>query len=302
MGIYGDGSAGALTVTFGTTLDLSTSVGLAALPAGVNVQYTDITVDGTLIVPSGTFLRATGNVDITGTIVVGFGARNNRQGWTDQGVALAPAGTGLVAGVAVTSLQAARILRAPVAAGGAGALPLREKGGAGGGSLTVAARGDINVLSGAVISANGQDSTEDWASGVGIAGAGGGAGGIVVLAARGLLSVSGQIRANGGQGADGYDGDLGNMEGGGGGGGGGIIHLLSPTAPTIIGTLEVTGGLAGATAGSALIINESGAGGACGGGGGRGSYQLREYVNFPTNGTPGFTLETVVPEPEKLFF
>lgn len=44
MGLYGDGSAGSLTVTTGNTLDLTTMSGVNSLAAGLNVQYTNITV------------------------------------------------------------------------------------------------------------------------------------------------------------------------------------------------------------------------------------------------------------------
>lgn len=299
MGIYGDGSAGSLTIPFGSTVDLGNSTDLAALPARLNLQFTNITVNGTLIVPSGTFLRAYGVVYITGTIEVGPGSRNHSQGWADPGISLAPAGIGDTAGVAVTKLQAARILRAPMAAGGAGARPDLATGGAGGGSLTIAARGNINVASSASISANGQNATNPMTAGVGIAGTGGGAGGIVVLAARGSLSIDGQIQAYGGAGANGFDGDAGNAEGGGGGGGGGIIHLLSPYVPAISGTLTVSGGPAGAPAGSGLTINAGGAGGSCAGQGGQGSLQGQPVAQA---GAAGLTLQTVVPDPEKLFF
>src|SRR5262245_42963817 len=58
--IYGDGSAGLLSVADGAMLQLNQ----------VNTQYSSITVDGTLFVPSGTTLRVTGNVTVNGIIYV----------------------------------------------------------------------------------------------------------------------------------------------------------------------------------------------------------------------------------------
>ncbi len=305
MGIYGNGSGGGFSVASGTTLDLTTPAGYSALTGRHHLQFTTINIAGTLIVPSGTFLRATGDVTISGNIVVATGTRGSAQGWTHPGVSLAPAGTGSSAGVGLGALQATRLLGAPVAAGGAGARQGEGTGGEGGGALTIATRGNLTVVSGGSISANGSNGTNPATSGLGIVGTGGGAGGIVVLVAQGALTVSGTVRANGGVGANGYNGNGGNGEGGGGGGGGGIIHLLARGTPTITGTTQVVGGAGGMNAAAvspATFVTAGGAGGACAGNGGAGGGTVGGFTANSAAGASGVVLQTVVPEPEKLFF
>jgi hypothetical protein len=62
--IYGDGSAGALNITANTDWTVN--------PPANNIQFTSITISpgATLTVPSGLTLRATGDVEINGNIVV----------------------------------------------------------------------------------------------------------------------------------------------------------------------------------------------------------------------------------------
>ena len=65
-------------MAFGNTLDLTTVSGYNTISGQgkATLQFTDITISGTLILPSGTVLRATGNVNVTstGTIIVASGS------------------------------------------------------------------------------------------------------------------------------------------------------------------------------------------------------------------------------------
>jgi hypothetical protein len=294
LGVYGDGSAGSLLVS--GTLDLSSPTALLVLP-GLNLQFTDLTVTGSLIVPSGTVLRATGNVTVTGTITVLPGTGDSGGFRPLAGVALAPAGQPQN-GVGVSVGQAAQVLRVPFSAGGAGARSALLTGGEGGGSVAIHARGNISVGAGGFIRANGANSVNPNTASAGLVGGGGGAGGVVVLLAKGTMTVSGTIQATGGNGSSGFDGNGGNSEGGGGGGGGGIVHLLASSAPSVSGSIQVNGGAAGANAGASATITGGGGGGACGGNGGVGGIT----GGAPANGAVGHVIQTATPSPENLLF
>lgn len=126
--LFGDGSAGALSVGLGSTVDWS-----AGAPS-VNLQFTSIAVFGALIVPTGTVLRSQGNVDISGSVTVAPGANDNGAGSPHPGSALASAGSPS-GGIGLSRLSAG-LLRPPlVAAGGAGRGTEAGKGGSGGGAL-----------------------------------------------------------------------------------------------------------------------------------------------------------------------
>ncbi|WP_425117469.1 DUF7151 family protein [Archangium violaceum] len=308
VGLYGDGSAGALNLLNGQTLDLTDPANVASLPAGLNTQFSTITISGVLTVPSGTLLRATGDITVNGTgrIVVAQGVEDTGNGEAPQGVARTPAST-YSGGQAISGLQAAQVLRPQVAGGGAGARIYAgdgANGGAGGGSLIIASGGSVRIISGASITANGQSGTNPGTAGASILGTGGGAGGVIIVAAKGAITLAGTIQANGGNGADGFNGNGGTGEGGGGGGGGGIIHLLSSSAATITGSTVVNGGNPGnnaaATTGSS--ITTAGGGGACGGNGGNGGGFIpgTATVVTATAGQPGQVLRTVAPAPENL--
>ncbi|OJT24679.1 hypothetical protein BO221_15545 [Archangium sp. Cb G35] len=308
VGLYGDGSAGVLNLLNGQTLDLTTAADLARLPAGLNTQFSTITISGELTVPSGTLLRASGDITVNGTgkIVVKPGVEDTGNGEAPQGVARTPAST-YSGGQAITGLQAAQVLRPQVAGGGAGARIYAgdgANGGAGGGSLIIASGGSVRIITGASITANGQNGTNPMTAGASILGTGGGAGGVVVVAAKGAITLAGTIQANGGNGADGFNGNGGTGEGGGGGGGGGIIHLLSSSAATTTGSTVVNGGTAGDNAAptTGTSVTTAGGGGACGGNGGNGGGFIPGTATIvsATAGQAGQVLKTVAPAPENL--
>ncbi|WP_146250323.1 hypothetical protein [Paenibacillus flagellatus] len=282
---------------------MNTLAGLAALPAGFNLQFSEIRIEGTLILPSGIVLQASGNILITGAVHVLAGGADSGNGSPNPGVSIAEAGP-FSGGIGLGPLQASQITLPKAAAGGAGSRVLLGGGGEGGGALVLLAGGAIHIGAGALVAANGNDGTNPQLAGAGIAGSGGGAGGIIVMAARGPLTVDGTITANGGRGADGWDGDGGDGEGGGGGGSGGIVHLISVHAPVVAGTLQVNGGTGGGNApGVTGIVTAGGGGGACGGNGGNGGGTPAPGLPVAASqpGQIGQALQTVTPTPEHLF-
>ncbi|AKF10084.1 DUF7151 family protein [Sandaracinus amylolyticus] len=298
LAAYGDGSAGALSVAVGNTLDLTTPAGVAALGATrTSLQFTSITIAGTLVVPSGVTLRATGAATITGQIVVDTGTIDGGGYRADPGIARSSAGPPN-GGIAIAPLSITNLVELPLYGGGAGGRPANAGGGSeGGGSFALFARGGISIPVGGSILANGAHGQNPMTAGQGIAGGGGGGGGVVVLLSAGSLSVGGAVRANGGNGAVGFNGNGGTAEGGGGGGGGGVVLLVAASAPSITGTLQVNGGTAGANSGPAATYVFGGGGGASGGHGGSGSTGTAPDA---TAGSIGRTLTIVVPTPENL--
>ncbi|HUU34778.1 MAG TPA: hypothetical protein VMW48_11985, partial [Vicinamibacterales bacterium] len=112
----------------------------------------------------------------------------------------------------------------------------------GGGAIKIGVVGAMD-LSGAVISANGENGTTVFQKGSG----GGSGGGIFLHAFTVVLNAATQLRTQGGNGGN---GDVGNLFPGGGGGGGGRIAILRNTAGSYTsgGALfSVSGGSAGAT-------------------------------------------------------
>ncbi len=296
--IYGDGSAGAVTISSPT--DWSSTP-----PAGNNYQFTDLTISSgaVLTVSSGTTIRCTGTFTNNGTIIVKTGAQGVELGMTypigdimaspaitvpEAGVSLRAAQSGESGiknkvggkgGIGLSKSSAAFILKPGIKAGGAGAGSV-VSGGNGGGSLVILAQTAIANRSisggGGVIYANGSD---------GLSCAGGGAGGVVVLASPGIIdNTSGVISVKGGNGGIIAYGS-GYACGNGGGGGGGIVHFISKSVS--IGTVEIDGG-AGASLASNLSTSfrQAGAGGgACGGNGGNGGDI--DYGNNPSAGGAG---------------
>lgn len=301
--LAGDGSAGNLNVPVGTTVNLSLPTGIAFLPAGYNLSFNNITISGDLYVPSGTLLKASGNVTITGNIVVA--PNNNNVNAPAAGVASSIAES-YFGGQGVAAIQAAGMVRGPQAAGGGGKriyTGSNAEGGNGGGGFTIYANGNINITTGANITANGGAGINPQTSGASIVGTGGGGGGIVVLATTGgSITVNGTIRANGGAGANGFNGNGGTGEGGGGGGGGGIIVLIAKTTPVITGALSVSGGTAGinALAQTGTTIIPGGGGGGCGGDGGNGggTVPTTTSVTSPVAGGTGRSIQIVTPSVE----
>ncbi len=301
--IYGDGSAGPLVVEAGQVLDVSAVGGLGNLPAGANLQFSSIQIAGELILPSGTVLRSTSDIIITGMITVKPGVKDSGNGDPHPGISLAASGP-YNAGIGLGELQASQIYLPSATAGGAGHRTLEGTGGSGGGGLVLLAQGNISITSTAIITANGENGMNPQTGGRGIVGTGGGAGGVIVMAAKGTLTISGNIHAHGGNGANGWNGNGGDGEGGGGGGGGGIVHLISTSTPSVAGSINISGGSGGTNAsGSTGNIIVGGGGGACGGNGGNGGgIPIFGQGTFnPLSGNPGYVFQTVVPVPENLF-
>jgi hypothetical protein len=256
LNLYGDGSAGAATIGVGSTVDWSVTP-----PAG-GVSFTNLTVAGTLIVPSGLIIRATGTVTISGTLVV---TPNAGSSVASQAPTVSSTNsTGGTGGVAVNALLARQMAVPPLlfgGAAGAGNNGLANQGVAGG-TLTLFA-GDTLTLSGTVRADGTAGYTDvDATKNVG----GGGSGGFVTLAARNAITFQGTglVTARGGQGGA---GNVSLNDRPGGGGGGGVIHLIAPslTGASLGTSVLVNGGPAGT---GSLSGGFSGGGGACGGNGG----------------------------------
>jgi hypothetical protein len=264
------------------------------------LQYTSITISaGTLTVPSGLVLRATGNVSITGQIAVSLNP------YAGQGIASGPplvdwVGGTLVAGGGAISAVLARTLVSPgIAGGGSGYLffttspnnvsviPGYQPNG--GGTIVILAAGTITINSGGSIHADGGAGSpalnEAFFSG------GGGGGGIIVLASGTSVTASSgsTLSAVGGIGGAGN-----GTASASGGGGGGVINLLGPSVTTTGSTLSVGGGAGGTDSSSPEGFGSGGGGsGGAGGHSGNGS-------NGGT-GSTGQTFSQTIANPSTLF-
>lgn len=295
--VYGDGSAGDLILfsdTFWTTSPPQ------------NLLFNSIFIDSgaQLTVPTGTVIRALGDVTINGIIAVDVGAQGAaRLGGDDStateggrpahpGQSLAAAGDGEYGDNTATRAGgdsgeplpelAARLIAypGPAAGGGGGGAGESEIAGSGGGSLVIIARDTIQIDG--VIEAYGESDQ-----------GGGGAGGWVILASPQSVRVAGVIACDGGAGET---SDIDQAASG--GGGGGIIHIVSPTVE-ITGELLVNGGVGGAGgAGGAISsvqFTGGGGGGALGGAGGDGAHALTDGSSTAgSDGSPGLILQTLL--------
>lgn len=306
--IYGDGSAGALSITGSTNAALYTTVA-----TNFNLQFTNITIEAgsSLFVPSGTVLRCTGSFVNNGLMAVGNVVSTSSSkvsavtdwevsspGGASVGGSIAGTGEigdasqirgGGLPGFGMDPLDARGLLMPGPVGGGGGGGSHQKEGGAGGGTLVVLAQGAIT---------NGSSATLVAFGGAAVAGSGGGGGGIIILASPASITNSGQIRVSGGNGGSG-----GFFDGVGGGGGGGIVHMLSPTITP--GTVTADGGNPGIPGGAGSVsINPhsgGGGGGACGGDGGSGGQVNTAGTPGPGNpGLAGYLLQTQV-DPTSLF-
>lgn len=296
---YGDGSAGSLTVSGGSSIDWT-----ATPPAGNNLNFTSVVIaaGGTLTVPAGTTIRCSGTFINNGILVVSP-ANNTGRYTISSGVAVAvpsisPPGRGdaflaaglpaghTALGVFLNGGQGGKGIPQTLAAssfnnfkfgGGAGAALVGASGQPGGGLVKIYCQG--NVVNNGTITAEALVTT-----------GGGGGGGIVILASStSVNNDTGTISAQGGAGqsASGFG------RGASGGGGGGIIIMVAP-AITNLGTTSVTGGAAGAS-GVVLInaVHTAGAGGGASGGngGGGGSITFTNLAAAAFAGDNGYVLE-----------
>jgi hypothetical protein len=242
-----------------------------------------ITSTGSLKVPDGLVIRVSGNVTISGAIVV---APNTFSGYGNGGNScfpgIPPIPTFGVGPLGLPAFQARLLLRAPSSS----YILASTNGGTGtGGRITILAGGSITISSTGSISAPGPNGTAIPQNGSYYVNSAG-AGGIIVLGSRTSISNAGSLAAPGGNGSDGA-----GYYSAGGGGGGGIVHLLAPSVSA--GTVKILGGVGGAN-GIPIGTGGSAAGGACGGAGG----------NSDATGGPGgtgYVFSTIVAEPTSLF-
>jgi len=315
--IYGDGGAGAYTVSVNTNW-------VSNPPANAidkMLMFTDFTImpGATLTIPGGLTIRCTGTFTNGGTLAVAPSTAPSSRGpqintgGSDRGYI--PSYTGISSfpasigdygsntgvrnggpgGTGLTAFEASRVLAATREAGGAGAHGAISNltGQRGGGGVVVLAHGAIsNGLLG-LIQANAQPGGINPA---GSGGFGGGAGGVVVLASHVSINNAGSIEAKGGDGGPSGAGDA-----TGGGGGGGIVHLLAPTV-TSTGSMVVNGGAGGAIIGTitAGFRAGGGGGGGCGGKGGTGGNAGTTTSTAAGSGDPGHGLISTV-DPAPLF-
>lgn len=322
--IYGDGSAGALSISANTDWTAGTP--------STDLKFTTCSVDAgkTLTVPSGLIIRCTGTFSNAGTITVstasgggyasientapnypevysappqpGLTARVATDGQLGDNTVDRPGGRGGVAlaGSGSSQLLLGLLLNPGPLAGAGGAVsrgPGNEvQGGKGGGSLVVLAQGTLTNSGTGTISADGAGAPTNQ-------GQGGGGGGIVILASKVSVTNMGTVTARGANGRDRADG-----VGPGGGGGGGLIHFISSTAPVpgVVGVnYFVTGGTAGSTGAGKLLDNpRSGGGGGgagvAGNGGNGGMVDTNDDVLAGGVGTMGLLLSTTA-DPSYLF-
>lgn len=302
--LYGDGSAGALTVT---SPDGGTGfVALATLAPQGNLQFTDIVVErgARLSVPSGVTLRCTGRLIVRGAIAASpFAAgATSTNGQANPGATRLAAGNGQI-GTTTSSARggtpgrgiggevAAFLLRpGPGGGGGGGISPNAgvETSNVGGGTLTIACRGPIELDGGSVAALTTLISAP---------GAGGSGGGVVILASGTSITNHGVIAVSGAAGIAG-----GTDVAPGGGGGGGLVRLIAPEITQSGGTVDVAGGAAGGVAPIALSPRSGGGGGGAGvGDGGRGGSVSESGVVTPAQpGQPGLLIASQV-DPARVF-
>jgi hypothetical protein len=286
--VWGDGSAGSLTVSADT--DWNTSP-----PVNGNLQFQDLTVPFgvTLTVPSGTVVRATGNVDIEGTIVV--------SPWELPMNSLGAAGeTGIGGVVGLTPGQAVAIVLPPEFGGSDGQTDANPPASQGGGTFSI--RSQSNLTIDGLINAGGSAAAPTTE----VQGNGGGGGGFVILAWGGAGTIHGIVDCSGGRGGDAGT-EYSYAQSGGGGGGGGLIRLVGPTMSMITGLLNVAGGAGGANGASPdAFTGPLANGGASVGVGGNAGYETMSgntviAVYLATPGGNGAVIETILADPAALF-
>lgn len=316
---YGDGSAGDFTLSFSQTRSFQS--GLYPLPAGANLMFHNVTIEGLLIVSSGTTIRATGDIIIGqgGGIVVSPDFQIQTLNPSQKGIAMS-ASFNYLGGKGLDKGRTSLVSRADLLGGGSGFRSTTNPdilGGDGGGRLILAAKGNIIIRG--YIDVNGRqginNSTPTMSRPAGaptpVAGGGGGGGGVISLLSRGTITVdtNGRIFANGGNGAPGWNGSspvAGQMYGGGGGGGGGIIQFLSANAPVIVNAanVQVNSGAAGVSAVSGTattLVQTGGGGGASAGDGGEGTKSTLSADASKAGGT-GDIITVKADQPELLFY
>lgn len=316
---YGDGSAGNFTLSF--TQTRSFQAGIYPQPAGANLMFHNVTIDGMLIVASGTTIRATGDIIIgqDGSIVVSPDFQIQTLNPSQKGIAMS-ASFNYLGGKGLDKGRTSLVSRADLLGGGSGFRSTTNPdilGGDGGGRLILAAKGNIIIRG--YIDVNGRQGINNSIPTINrpagaptpVAGGGGGGGGVISFISRGTITVdtNGRIFANGGNGAPGWNGSspvAGQMYGGGGGGGGGIIQFLSANTPVIVNpvNVQVNNGTAGVSAVSGTattLVQTGGGGGASAGDGGEGTKSTLS-ADASKAGATGDIITVKADQPELLFY
>lgn len=320
VALYGDGSAGDFSLLAGAQTRFWTN-GYNALPNGANLMFRNVTIDSTLIVSSGTMIRATGDIIIgsLGSIIVSPDFQIQTLNPSQKGIAMS-ASFNHLGGRGLDPGRTALVSRADLLGGGNGYRSTTNPdilGGDGGGRLILAARGNIIIRG--YIDTNGRQGINNSiptinrpvGSPTPVAGPGGGGGGVISLISRGTITVdtTGRLYANGGNGAPGWHGATpvaGQMYGGGGGGGGGIIQFLSANTPVIVNAanVQVNGGTAGASSvsGTATTLVQTGSGGGASAGDGGEGTSSTTAAGVSKAGTGGDVVKVQAAQPELLFY
>jgi hypothetical protein len=302
--VYGDGSAGTLTA--------EGYVVLSGAVEGGNLQFEDVVVaeGATLVVPSGIALRATGTIQIAGTIEVRKAAQPGSIEFTptsDQWPRIRYPETGIAVGAPSTPVF---VTGSPTAYEGGGGLGLGEDarflldpgrlGGGGGwfgqyGSGNLAAHGGgslVMIAREAILLEGSIDAQGGGTQSGACPGCSGGGGGFVVLASRGAITTSpgALIDVRGGDGGDSDNqaaiGWSPAIAVGAGGGGGGCVHLIAPEI-THEGAAIIDGGNGGlnyevaAPALPNLRIGGAGGGASCGAGGNGARFNSNVHLAEP---------------------
>ena len=280
--VYGDGSDGALNIAAATDWTVNP-------PAGT-LQYSQVTITGSLIVPTGLVIHCTGNVSIGGNITV----KNNPDAGKGIGVSLSKGdGVNAIAqgGTAVNAVMGRTMVNPGTVGGGVGTwiVSSAHTDAPGGGTIVVVAVGTITVTGAGSIRAEGAVGTpvNDGNS----SGGGGGGGGIIVLASKTSIGNAGTLSVVGGAGANATSTATGASASG--GGGGGIINLLAPSF-SLTGTTTVAGGAHGTGS------NANGYGGGGGGSGGTGG-SSGKGATLATDGAVGILNQKTMADPSFLF-
>lgn len=301
-GLYGNGTGGAITID--NTVNWCTD---PLFDNNSMLRSLTINFGATLIVPSGTKIRTTGNFTNNGTLIVqsiapGESSINNISDGTPLIQAnskripvLDTVGNNSYGGLAYNSGVLAGLVDPGLQGGGNGGLgstfttpenTILAQGGFGGGALSIYSMGSI--INNGDINADGGNGSVNGSEGNG---PGGGAGGIIILVSKCSIINQGNIHVNGGNGAQGSS--TGNYSSG-GGGSGGLIRLIAPNATSVGGNLGISGGSTPVSIGTNAL---GGGGGAMGGNGGNGE----SSNSVGTNGNDGIIIRTNNSCPENIF-
>ncbi|WP_439099254.1 DUF7151 family protein, partial [Corallococcus exercitus] len=194
---YGDGSAGDFTLSsFANPRSFQAGNFTAA---GANLMFHNVTIDGTLIVSSGTMIRATGDIVIgsTGAIIVSPDFHIQTLNPSQRGIAMS-ASFNYLGGKGLDLGRTSLVSRADLLGGGSGFRSTTNPdilGGDGGGRLILAAKGNIIIRG--YIDTNGRQGINNSIPTINrpagaptpVAGGGGGGGGVVSLLSRGTITV-----------------------------------------------------------------------------------------------------------------